>query len=117
MNRCFQAAFIAAGLVAFMGQAGAVETRLPPSLTVFGATGSITPTATTLSEADLRGPAYRTGQDALAGDPIGLRTSFGTATKPHQFVSSIALSGHLAIDTGYDVNLTQRFGSYDGMQS
>jgi hypothetical protein len=118
MNRCFQAALVAAGLVALAGQAGAVETRLPPSLTAFGASGRIMPiTATILSESDLRGPVYRTSQDALAGDPIRLNTSFGTATKPHQFVSSIALSGHLAIDTGYDVNLTQRFDNYDGVQS
>lgn len=118
MNRCFQAALVAAGLVAFAGQAGAAELRLPPSLTAFGATANIAPfTATTLSQSELRGPAYRTGQDALAGDPIRLNTSSGTATTPHQFVSSIALSGHLAIDTGYDVNLTQRFGNYDGVQS
>ena len=69
MNRCFQAALAAAGLVAFAGQAGAAEMRLPPSLTAFGASESIAPfTATTLSEADVRGPAYRTSQDALAGD-------------------------------------------------
>ena len=118
MNRCFQAALVAAGLVAFAGQAGAADLRLPPSLTAFGATGNIAPfTATTLSQSELRGPAYRTGQDALAGDPIRLSTSFGTATRSRQFVSSIALSGHLAIDTGYGVNLTQRFGNYDGVQS
>jgi len=118
MKRCFQAALAAAGLIAFAGQAGAAELRLPPSLTAFGATGNIAPfTATALSQSEQRGPSFRTGQDALAGDPIRLNTSFGAATKPHQFVSSIALSGHLAIDTGYDVNLTQRFGNYDGVQS
>ncbi|MES2255215.1 MAG: hypothetical protein V4559_09255 [Pseudomonadota bacterium] len=118
MNRCFQAALVAAGLVALAGQAGAVETRLPPSLTAFGASAPITPfTAAILSEADLRGPAYRTSQDALGSDPVRLSTSFGTAAKPHQFVSSIALSAHLAIDAGYDVNLSQRFDNYDGVQS
>ncbi len=118
MNRYFQAAIVAAGLVALAGRAGAAEVRLPPSLTAFGASSNIAPiTATTLSETDLRGPASRTSQDALAGDPISLKTSFGTATRPHQFVSSIALSGHLAIDTGYDVDLGQRFDNYDGVQS
>lgn len=118
MKRCFQAALVAAGLVAFAGQAGAAELRLPPSLTAFGATESVAPfTATALSQADARGPSYRTGQDAFAGDPIRLNTSFGAATRPHQFVSSIALCAHLAIDAGYGVNLTQRFGNYDGVQS
>ena len=118
MNRCFQAALVAAGLVAFTGRASAAELRLPPSLTVFGASGNVAPfTAAKLSDADARGPAYRTSQDALAGDPIRLNTSFGAATTPHQFVSSIALSGKLAIDTGYGVDLTQRFGNYDGVQS
>src|SRR3569833_680646 len=99
MDRRFQAALVAAGLAAFAGQAGAAELRLPPSLTVFGATKSIEPfTAATLSQADVRCFAYRAGEDALAGDPIRLNTSFGTAAGPHQFVSSIALSAHLAVD-------------------
>ena len=73
MKRCFQAALAAAGLIAFAGQAGAAELRLPPSLTAFGATGNIAPfTATALSQSEQRGPSFRTGQDALAGDPIRL---------------------------------------------
>ena len=86
MNRCFQAALAAAGLVAFAGQAGAADVRLPPSLTAFGAAGNISPSsATALSDAALRGPASRISQDILAGDPVTLRTSFGSATMPHEF--------------------------------
>jgi hypothetical protein len=118
MKRLLQAALAVAGLAAFMGQAGAADVRLPPSLTAFGATTDIsTPSAANLPEAALRGPASRLGQDALAGEPLTLHTSFGTASLPRGFVASVALSAHLAVDTGYDVDLTQRFGNYDGMKS
>jgi len=118
MKRLLQAALAAAGLAALMGQAGAADMRLPPSLTAFGATGTIAPpSAAGLPVSALRGPAARNGQDALAGEPLTLHTSFGTASLPRGFVASVALSAHLAVDTGYDVDLTQRFGNYDGAQS
>ncbi len=118
MNRCFQAAFFAAGLVAFAGQAGAAELHLPPSLTAFGAAENVSvSSAATLSDTVLAGPASRLSQDALAGEPLTLRTSFGTASTLHDFAASVALSDRLAIDTGYNIDLTQRFDNYDGMQS
>ena len=118
MNRCFQAALAAAGLVALAGQAGAEDVRLPPSLTAFGAAGNISPaSATAFPEAALRGPASRISQDVLAADPVMLQTSFGSAAMPHDFAASVALSDRLAVDTGYNVDLTQRFDNYDGVQS
>ena len=118
MNRCFQAALAAAGLVALAGGAGAAEMRLPPSLTAFGAVGNISPaSATAFPEAALQGPASRVSQGVLAGDPITLQTSFGSATMPQDFAASVALSDRLAVDTGYNVDLTQRFDNYDGVQS
>jgi hypothetical protein len=118
MNRFFKAALAAAGLVAFAGPAGAVEVHLPPSLTSFGAAGNVSVvSATTLSGTALSGPASRLSHDLLAADPITLRSSFGTATAPSNFAASMALSEHLALDTGYNVDLTQRFENYDGVQS
>jgi hypothetical protein len=118
MNRCFQAALVAAGLAALAGQAGAADMRLPPSLTAFGAAGNISPTsAAAFPEAALQGPTSRISEDVLAGDPLTLQTSFGSAAMPHDFAASVALSDRLAVDTGYNVNLTQRFDNYDGVQS
>ena len=115
MNRFFQAALFAAGLAAFAGRAGAADMRLPPGLTAFGAASAIS--ATALPEAALEGPASRTSQDILAADPVLLKTSFGAATAPQDFAASAALSDRLAVDTGYDVDLSQRFDEYDGVQS
>jgi len=118
MNRCFQAALAAAGLVALMGRAGAEELRLPPSLTAFGAPAGSTPiSATLIPDAALQGPASRVSQDILAAEPVTLATSFGTATTRQDFAASFALSDRVAVDTGYNVDLTQRFDNYDGMQS
>jgi hypothetical protein len=118
MNRSFKAALAAAGLVAFVGPAGAVDVHLPPSLTSFGAAGNVSVlSATTLSGVALSGPASRVSHDVLAADSITLRTSFGAATAPANFAASAALSDRLALDTGYNVDLTERFGNYDGVQS
>ena len=118
MKRFFRAALCVAGLAAFAGGAGAAELRLPPSLTAFGASGNTAiPSAAALSESDLTGPQSRQSQDLLAGDPITLKTSFGEVTAPREFAASVALSAKLAVDTGYDVDLTQHFGNYDGLQS
>jgi hypothetical protein len=118
MKRYLQAALCAAGLAAFAGAAGAAELRLPPSLTAFGASaGTAIPSASAFAESQLGGPASRMSQDVLAGEPLTLKTSFGIATMPQDFAASVALSAKLAIDTGYNVDLTQRFDNYDGLQS
>lgn len=118
MKYIFQAALAAAGLVALVGQAVAEEPRLPPSLTSFGASQSDQLlSAATLPESALRGPSSRVSHDILSADPIVLKTSFGTATMPHDFTASVALGKRLAVDTGYGVDLTQRFDNYDGLQS
>ena len=92
--------------------------RLPPSLTAFGASGNTAIlSAAALSASDLQGPASRASQDVLAAEPATLKTSFGTASMPQDFAASVALSAKLAVDTGYNVDLTQRFDNYDGLQS
>ena len=118
MKRCLQAALCVAGLAAFAGGAGAAELRLPPSLTAFGAPANTAiPSASAFAESAMQGPASRMSQDILAAEPITLKTSFGTVTAPQDFAASVALSAKLAVDTGYNVNLTQRFDNYDGLQS
>jgi hypothetical protein len=118
MKHIFQAALVAAGLVAFMGQAGAEELRLPSSLTSFGAAqDSPALSAASLPDAALQGPSSRVSRNIFAADPIVLKTGFGTVSMPHDFAASTALSERLAVDTGYGVDLTQRFGNYDGLQS
>jgi len=116
MNRFFLVALAAAGFVAFTGQAGAADLRLPQSLTAFGADAPI-PSAAALPDAALQGPSSRFGQDIFASTPTVIQTSFGTVTAPQPFAASAALSANLAVDTGYDVDLSQRFGNYDGVQS
>ena len=118
MKHIFQAALAAAGLVALMGQAGAAESRLPPSLTAFGASqDNPVLSAATLPDAALQGPSSRVSRNIFAADPTVLKTSFGTVAMPHDFAASAALSERLAVDTGYGVDLTQRFSNYDGVQS
>ena len=118
MKRYLRAALCVAGLVAFAGGAGAAEMRLPPSLTAFGASGKTAiPSASAFAESLVGGPASRVSQDVLAAEPITLKTSFGTAAMPQDFAASVALSAKLAVDTGYNVDLTHRFDNYDGLQS
>ena len=118
MKRYLQAAFCVAGLVVLTGEAGAAELRLPPSLTAFGASGNTAiPSASAFAESAVQGPASRMSQDILAAEPVTLKTSFGTVTAPQDFAASAALSAKLAVDTGYNVDLTQRFDNYDGLQS
>jgi len=118
MTRFFQAALIAAGLVAFAGGAGAAELRLPPSLTAFGASGdSAIPSASAFVDSLVNGPQSRSSQDVLAAEPTVLKTSFGSVATPRDFASSVALSAKFAVDTGYNVDLTQRFDDYDGLRS
>jgi len=116
MTRFFRVALVAAGCAAFAGQAGAAELRLPVSLTAFGADKPI-PSAASLPEAALQGPAQRISENVFQAAPTLLATSFGTITPPHDFAASVALSANLAVDTGYGVDLSQRFDNYDGFQS
>jgi hypothetical protein len=116
MTRFFRVALVAAGFAAFAGQAGAAELRLPASLTAFGADKPI-PSAAALPEAALQGPAQRFSENVFQAAPAMLATSFGSVTPPHNFAASVALSADLAVDTGYNVNLSQRFDNYDGVQS
>jgi hypothetical protein len=116
MTRFFWVALVAAGFAAFSGQAGAAELRLPASLTAFGADKPI-PSAAALPEAALQGPVQRFSDNVFQAAPAMLATSFGTIVPPHSFAASVALNANLAVDTGYDVDLSQRFNSYDGIQS
>jgi hypothetical protein len=116
MRRVFQVALAAAGFVAFAGQAGAAELRLPASLTAFGADSPI-PSAAALPAEALQGPASRTAENVFSVAPTAIATSFGTVTPPQNYAASVALSADLAVDTGYDVDLSQRFDNYDGFQS
>ena len=118
MKRCLQAALCVAGLVACAGGAGAAELRLPPSLTAFAASGNTAvPSASAFAESALQGPDSRTSHDILSAEPVTLKTSFGAVAAPQDFAASVALSARLAVDTGYDVDLAQRFDNYDGLQS
>ena len=118
MKHILQAALCAAGLVACVGTAGAAELRLPPSLTAIGASSDTPiPSASTFAASLVGGPASRMSQDVLASEPVTLKTSFGTVTMPQDFAASVALNAKLAVDTGYNVDLTQRFDDYDGLRS
>jgi len=116
MRRFLQVALVAAGFAAFLGQAGAAESRLPPSLTAFGADRPI-PSAAALPDVALQGPVSRLAEDVLQATPTMIATSFGSIVPPQNFAASVALSADLAVDTGYNVDLSQRFDNYDGFQS
>ncbi len=116
MRGFFRVALIAAGFAACVGQAGAAELRLPPSLTAFGADSPI-PSAAALSAEALQGPSSRVSQDIFAVQPTVIATSFGAIAPVPNFAASVALSANLAVDTGYGVDLSQRFSNYDGIQS
>jgi len=116
MKGFFQVACIAAGLAAFADQASAAEMRLPASLTAFGADSPI-PSAAALPDAAMQGPTSRFAEDVFQATPSVIPTSFGTVTPPENYAASVALSANIAVDTGYNVDLSQRFDNYDGQQS
>src|SRR5215469_15718984 len=91
MRRVFQVALAAAGCLAFAGNAGAADLRLPASLTAFGADSPI-PSAAALSAAALEGPSSRMAEDLFSATPTTIATSFGTVTPPQNFAASVALS-------------------------
>ncbi|HKD48038.1 MAG TPA: hypothetical protein VKB67_10160 [Rhizomicrobium sp.] len=116
MRRVFQVALAVAGCIVFAGNAGAADSHVPASLTAFGADSPI-PSAAALPAGALEGPSSRTAEDLFSAAPTTIATSFGTVTPPQNFAASVALSADLAVDTGYGVDLSQRFDDYDGFQS
>jgi hypothetical protein len=101
-----KAALIVAGLAVAMGAARADDAHLPVGLTSFGAPRTLVPyplsavgTPATVSPGDFFGPG---------GLLPGRRDSFA---------ASLALSSKLAIDSGYNIDLSQRFGNFDRLQS
>ena len=107
MKRVLTAASIAAGLAAFGARAGAEEMRVPASLTSFGAVQ----TNQALSAAAL-GPIQTFSQNVFGGNATELAVSYGRTIAPQSFAASTALSVNLALDAGYNLDLTQRFDNY-----
>ena len=70
-----------------------------------------------MPDAALQGPVSRLSEDVLQATPTVIATSFGSIVPPQDFAASVALSANLAVDTGYNVDLSQRFDNYDGGQS
>ena len=105
MRRWTRTALITAGLVAFAGAAWADDARLPIGLTSFGAKQSLSTFA--LSPP---GPAatFSVG-DFSSNDML--------STRKDSFAASVALSSRLALDSGYNVDLTQRFDNFDAQKS
>jgi hypothetical protein len=107
MTRWSKAALIAAGLVAAMGAARADDARLPVGLTSFGA-------ARALAAYPLSGLA--TSASFSQGDFFSNPLQRGAIGRD-SFAASLALSSKLALDSGYNIDLSQRFGNFDTMQS
>jgi hypothetical protein len=114
MNRVMTAAIVAAGLAAFGARAGADELRFPVSLTSFGAAQAIS--SYQMSAAAL-GAQATVSRNPFAGASQVLPVAFGGAVLPQSFAASIALNIHLALDAGYNLDLTQRFDNYGALQS
>ena len=53
----------------------------------------------------------------FAGDAAVLPVAYGGAPLPQSFAASTALNINLALDAGYNLDLTQRFDNYDALQS
>ena len=116
MKQLVTAAFVAAGLAAFGAQAGAEELRAPLSLTSFGAQQAIS--SYQMSAAGLAlGPAMTSSGNEFAGSPIVMPVIYGGTALPQSFAASMALSGNLALDAGYNLDLGQRFDNYTGLKS
>ena len=103
MSRRSKAVLCVAGLAALLGAARANEARL--SLTSFGAIQSPAP-----YRFSLFGPVA-----TFSGSDFSRAILPGAA--PGSFAASVALSNKFALDSGYNVDLTQRFGNYDGLKS
>jgi hypothetical protein len=107
MKQVLTAACIAAGVAAFGVQAGAEEMRVPASLTSFGAVQ----TSHALSAAMLDS-TETFSQNPFAGSAVELPVTYVRAVAPQSFAASTALSVDLALDAGYNLDLTQRFDNY-----
>jgi hypothetical protein len=114
MKQVLTAAFVAAGLAAFGVRAGADELRVPAGLTSFGLAESVS--ARPVSAAML-GSAQTFSQNPFAGGVTELAVDYGHAVAPQSFAASTALNINLALDTGYNLDLTQRFDNYNGRLS
>ena len=116
MKQVLTAAFVAAGLAAFGARAGAEELRIPASLTSFGAAQSLASYPTSAAGLVL-GPAQTFSSNIFAGSAVELPVAYGGAVLPESFAASTALNINLALDAGYNLDLTQRFDNYDGRMS
>ena len=114
MKQVLTAALVAAGLAAFGARAGAAELRVPVSLTSFGAAQAIS--SYQMSAAAL-GPQATLSRNLFAGQPEVMPVAFGGAVLPQSFAASMALNSNLALDAGYNLDLTQRFDNYSASQS
>ena len=114
MTKVLTAALVAAGLAAFGARAGADELRFPVSLTSFGAAQAIS--SYQMSAAAL-GPQATISHNPFASESVVLPVAFGGAVLPQSFAASTALNIHLALDAGYNLDLTQHFDNYDALQS
>ena len=111
MKQVWTTALIAAGLAAFGAQAGADELRVPVSLTSFGAAQVIS--SYQMSAAGLTlGPAETVSQNPFAGSAAVLPVAYGGMAVPQSFAASTALNINLALDAGYNLDLSQRFDNY-----
>jgi hypothetical protein len=108
--------FFAAGFAAFGAQAGAEDLRLPVSLTSFGAAQAISSYQMSAAAVAL-GPAQTFSVNAFAGSPLVLPVAYGSAALAPSFAASSALNINLALDAGYNLDLTQRFDNYTALQS
>ena len=116
MKRILTAVIFAASFAAFGAQAGAENLRLPVSLTSFGAAQAIS--SYQMSAAGLAiGPAQTFSVNAFAGSPLVLPVAYGGAALAPSFAASTALNINLALDAGYNLDLTQRFDNYTTLQS
>ncbi len=116
MRRVLTAAMLAAGFCAFGAGAGADELRLPVSLTSFGAAQAIS--SYQMSAAGLAlGPQATHSGNPFAGQAVVVPVAFGGATLPGSFAASTALNINLALDAGYNLDLSQRFDNYSSSLS
>jgi hypothetical protein len=109
MKQVLTAALVAAGLAASGAWAGAEEMRVPAGLTSFGQAQTNAPGPIS---AAMMGPAQTFSQNPFAGDATELAVAYGHAVAPQSFAASTALSVNLALDGGYNLDLTQRFDNY-----
>lgn len=98
---------VVAGFAACWSAADAAPARLPAGLTSFGA-------VQVLADRPLSGPSA--SFTFSAGDFS--RTGVVVANVPKDaFAASVALSPSLAWDSGYNVDVAQRFANFDGLKS